>query len=318
MSLCPCIMSGIEVVAMSNCGYGLFFGAGGIVVEGNMLQWLKAPLGRSVCLHVLLLLVCATPFFSTRWSINPGLSHQSSTMVQAVAVSAQQAQQQVDQVLAQRAKEQRAIADARAKRLAKAKAVAKARAVAKAKAAALARAKVQAQAKAKARAVALAREKAQAKAQALKEAQAKAQALAVQKKESLAKQLAALQQKQQSEQWSSDHQQVSSALTQYQQGVINQYTQQVARAIQPYWYVTRDIDKNLTSEFLIRVAPDGTVLSVTLTASSGQTALDRSARLAIMKASPLPVPKDAELFDKFREFTLIMSPKNVIMRSDMT
>ncbi|QLH41403.1 MAG: cell envelope integrity protein TolA [Coxiellaceae bacterium] len=46
--------------------------------------------------------------------------------------------------------------------------------------------------------------------------------------------------------------------------------------------------------------------------SSGNSALDNSAVSAVFKTSPLPVPTDAELFDKFRELRLTVRPENIV------
>ena len=67
-----------------------------------------------------------------------------------------------------------------------------------------------------------------------------------------------------------------------------------------YWLVSRDVDKALRCQFLIRLAPGGVVLDVVLQQGSGNAAFDRSAQTAIYKASPLPVPKDSALFDQFQ------------------
>lgn len=50
---------------------------------------------------------------------------------------------------------------------------------------------------------------------------------------------------------------------------------------------------------------------VTLTRSSGDPLLDRSAQTAIYKASPLPVPTDSETFNLFRDISLTVRPEQV-------
>jgi len=67
----------------------------------------------------------------------------------------------------------------------------------------------------------------------------------------------------------------------------------------------------MSSQFRIRLAPDGMVLQVSLTRSSGDPLLDRSAQTAIYKASPLPVPTDAETFNLFRDISLTVRPEQV-------
>ena len=45
---------------------------------------------------------------------------------------------------------------------------------------------------------------------------------------------------------------------------------------------------------------------------SGDPALDSSARVAVMKASPLPVPSNSDDFEPFRQFILKVKPENVV------
>lgn len=60
----------------------------------------------------------------------------------------------------------------------------------------------------------------------------------------------------------------------------------------------------------VRLLSSGDVMSVTVLRSSGNSIFDRSAENAVRKASPLPVPKDKDLFTKkFRLFTFLFKPK---------
>jgi len=52
------------------------------------------------------------------------------------------------------------------------------------------------------------------------------------------------------------------------------------------------------------------VLEVSLTRSSGDSILDRSAQSAIYKASPLPVPSDTDAFNVFRDISLTVRPES--------
>jgi colicin import membrane protein len=60
------------------------------------------------------------------------------------------------------------------------------------------------------------------------------------------------------------------------------------------------------------LAPGGVVLDVQVTRSSGDVSLDRSARDAVFKASPLPVPENASEFNQFRQFVLKVKPENIV------
>jgi colicin import membrane protein len=95
-------------------------------------------------------------------------------------------------------------------------------------------------------------------------------------------------------------------------GVVNKYKALIQQAISDRWLVPSGVDKKLSSELLIRLAPGGLVLDVQITRSSGDVSLDRSARDAVFKASPLPVPADSDEFNQFRQFVLKVKPQNII------
>ena len=94
-------------------------------------------------------------------------------------------------------------------------------------------------------------------------------------------------------------------------GEINKYKALIVNAIGRNWILPENANSNLSSQFRIRLAPDGMVLEVTLIRSSGDPLLDRSAQTAIYKASPLPVPKEATLFNLFRDISLTVRPEQV-------
>jgi len=92
-------------------------------------------------------------------------------------------------------------------------------------------------------------------------------------------------------------------------GEVNRYKALIINAISRQWILPDDVDDALSSQFKIRLAPDGAVLEAVLTRSSGDSVLDRSAEAAIHKASPLPVPSDSETFNLFREISLTVRPE---------
>ncbi len=94
-------------------------------------------------------------------------------------------------------------------------------------------------------------------------------------------------------------------------GVVDKYKALIINAISQQWILPDNVDRRLSSQFRIRLAPNGTVLDVSLLRSSGDSILDRSAQSAIYKASPLPVPSDMATFNIFREISLTVRPENV-------
>lgn len=93
-------------------------------------------------------------------------------------------------------------------------------------------------------------------------------------------------------------------------GEVDKYKALIIGAISRQWILPENADKALSSQFRIRLAPNGVVLEVNLTRSSGDSILDRSAQSAIYKASPLPVPSDPATFNLFRDISLTVRPEN--------
>jgi colicin import membrane protein len=93
---------------------------------------------------------------------------------------------------------------------------------------------------------------------------------------------------------------------------IERYKAMVRQQIMRYWVVQKGLNQQDATKLFVRVAPTGTVLDVKVTGSSGSDALDRSAVAAVYKASPLPVPKDPELFREFRELRLTLRPDSIL------
>ncbi len=96
------------------------------------------------------------------------------------------------------------------------------------------------------------------------------------------------------------------------QGVVNKYKALIIQAISEQWLVPTQANKKLYCELMIRLAPGGSVLDVQVTHTSGDPSLDSSARAAVLKASPLPVPSDPNAFDAFRQFVLKVRPETIL------
>ncbi|MBV9576822.1 MAG: cell envelope integrity protein TolA [Gammaproteobacteria bacterium] len=96
------------------------------------------------------------------------------------------------------------------------------------------------------------------------------------------------------------------------QGEVNKYKALIMQAISQQWIIPLQANKKLSTVLMIHLAPGGMVLDVQITKSSGDPALDSSARAAVLKSSPLPVPADPAAFEAFRQFVLKMKPENLI------
>jgi len=93
-------------------------------------------------------------------------------------------------------------------------------------------------------------------------------------------------------------------------GEVDKYKAMIINAISQQWILPENVNSSLSSQFRIRLAPNGVVLNVNLTRSSGDAILDRSAQSAIYKASPLPVPTDPDTFNIFRDISLTVRPES--------
>lgn len=93
-------------------------------------------------------------------------------------------------------------------------------------------------------------------------------------------------------------------------GEVDKYKALILNAISQQWILPQNADSTMSSQFRIRLAPNGSVLEVALIRSSGDSILDRSAQSAIYKASPLPVPSDPTTFNLFRDISLTVRPAN--------
>ena len=93
---------------------------------------------------------------------------------------------------------------------------------------------------------------------------------------------------------------------------IDRYKAQILQVIARKWILPENLNDTLSCQLRIRLAANGAVLSVQLERSSGDAILDRSARSAVFKASPLPMPKDLEISKTFREICLTVRPESVV------
>lgn len=137
-----------------------------------------------------------------------------------------------------------------------------------------------------------------------------------QKQKQLKQQLQLAQQKLLQQQMQQDQQQLSTAAAaaaqnQADQSEIDKYKAMIVQMISQNWLVPDNSNKDLSCQLLIQVGPGGAVLNVQVAQSSGNPQLDDSAVAAVMKTSPLPVPDDPKLFDKFRELRLTVKPESV-------
>lgn len=134
---------------------------------------------------------------------------------------------------------------------------------------------------------------------------AKKQALA--KKQQLAQQIKIAQQEDLQKQLEQEQKQLSDTSAKQMQSEIEKYMALIEQAIHQNWLLPDGVDSQLSCVLLIKTAPGGEVISVQVTKSSGNAGLDNSARTAVFKASPLPVPS-GDLYEQFHQFNLTVKP----------
>jgi|GEM_PF-1043287 len=97
---------------------------------------------------------------------------------------------------------------------------------------------------------------------------------------------------------------VSSALNQY----IPIITQKVSRN----WNKPASVQRGITAKVAVRLTSSGEVVSAELIRSSGNSVFDRSVVNAVYKASPLPIPQERGVNERFRELDLNFNPEDLI------
>ena len=95
-----------------------------------------------------------------------------------------------------------------------------------------------------------------------------------------------------------------------QQSEAEQAKLAIKQKVNRSWIRPVSTTSGLKCTIRVRLLSDGTVMDAEVISSSGDEDFDRSAENAVNKASPLPVPKDKELFAReFRSFQFLFNPK---------
>ena len=91
------------------------------------------------------------------------------------------------------------------------------------------------------------------------------------------------------------------------QSAIQKAINTISNKVERYWVRPATVDQQLKCVIRIKMMPGGEVISAQVIKSSGNPTFDRSAELAVRKASPLPVPEN--LFQDFRISDFPFSPR---------
>jgi len=90
--------------------------------------------------------------------------------------------------------------------------------------------------------------------------------------------------------------------------LIDEYKAKIQSKIRRNVVQPPNVQDDTRAEFLVTLLPGGTVLTAVLKKSSGNKAYDDAVERAILKSSPLPLPPDVQLFNRFRELDLTFKP----------
>ena len=104
-------------------------------------------------------------------------------------------------------------------------------------------------------------------------------------------------------------QQLAEEKAQRDQGVVDQYIGLIKQKVTRNWVRPAGWQTGQTCEVHIQLIPDGEVVNVQVANSCGSPLSDQSVETAVTRASPLPLPPDPTLFDRFRDIKFIFNPK---------
>lgn len=97
------------------------------------------------------------------------------------------------------------------------------------------------------------------------------------------------------------------ALSNSDKAIIEKYTQLLRDRMQRFASWPPGTPSGTKVKVRVSMLPGGEVVSVVIISSSGIAAVDESARQAVIKANPLPVPNDPRLFNNFRSGTFTLT-----------
>ena len=111
------------------------------------------------------------------------------------------------------------------------------------------------------------------------------------------------------QQLAAEQQQRQAAQAQIAQATVDRYVTMIKQQVQSNWLRPATVPKGLSCTVLVHLIPSGDVVSVQIVKSSGNPVFDRSVEIAVRRASPLPLPADPTLFDRFRELQFVFNPE---------
>ncbi|GBE07733.1 hypothetical protein BMS3Abin11_00850 [bacterium BMS3Abin11] len=81
---------------------------------------------------------------------------------------------------------------------------------------------------------------------------------------------------------------------------MSKYAPRIQRKVQDNWYLPPRGAEGCNPIVRVNLAPDGKVLKARIVKSSGDSFCDESVEKAFMRASPIPIPLDPDLYSEFK------------------
>lgn len=94
--------------------------------------------------------------------------------------------------------------------------------------------------------------------------------------------------------------------------MLAQYEPIIRQKVSRNWNRPSGAQAGITAQVSVRLTATGEVISAKVTRSSGNSVFDRSVENAVYKASPLPIPQERGINEKFRNLNLRFKPEDLI------
>ncbi len=94
------------------------------------------------------------------------------------------------------------------------------------------------------------------------------------------------------------------------QSIVDKHLEIIRQKVIRNWLQPGGSVAGLVCTVKVRIIPGGDVLDVRIIRSSGNAVFDRSVETAVLKASPMPLPADRALFDRFRDLEFVFDPED--------
>lgn len=94
--------------------------------------------------------------------------------------------------------------------------------------------------------------------------------------------------------------------------LLAQYEPIIRQKVSRNWNQPSSTQSGIAAQVTVRLTATGEVISAKVTRSSGNSVFDRSVENAVYKASPLPIPQERGINEKFRNLNLKFKPEDLI------